>query len=105
MINYGDSTHHMSKFRQHRGGLWESMQTVEPCTSMAQLRTICSRLSHIPDPNIRIVYSGRDERVGWDTYYVEVVGYGVVGMVDGTEITPSACSGLRGLSRFLNRDK
>jgi hypothetical protein len=74
------------KFREHRGGLAESMATV------VELDTKEKFLSHLRKliPNnagtnghVSFEQYEYDERIDWDTYLVRLEGYGVLGMLDG----------------------
>ena len=71
----------MTKFRQHRGQLAESLATTETCTSLEQLRSICQRLGVDAD-HVRVEPYIYDHRIAWDTHIVMVPGYGVVGFTD-----------------------
>lgn len=78
------------KFREHRGTLDESMQTVVeiPATREAleaQIRDIYKEWPRDQLPkelDIKVVKSVFDGRIGWDTYMVVVVGVGTVGFTD-----------------------
>lgn len=76
------------RFREHRGGLAESMATevelagrdalVVHVRALLELWGICVR-----DCAVHVEPYAYDERVGWDTYIVTLDGYGVVGFTDG----------------------
>jgi hypothetical protein len=78
------------RFREHRGGLAESMETaIEVATRddlIAHLRAVLAPWPTAPDPAAIICepYSGEDRRIGWaQTYIVTLPGYGVLGFADG----------------------
>jgi hypothetical protein len=78
------------KFREHRGGLAESMETVVEVANRVEL---IIHLAHLMErypgtvvdfQKIKIEpYGGWDERIGWDTYIVTLEGYGVLGFTNG----------------------
>lgn len=75
------------RFREHRGGLSESMDTAVELNDkfhfMLHVGMIARRI--IPTDAFTISFSraGFDERIGWDTYYVILEGQGPIGMIDG----------------------
>jgi hypothetical protein len=78
------------KFREHRGTLIDSMETVVEVGSKQELvKVISERLgiySHginISMDTIQINPYGFDTRIGWDTYIVTLANYGVVGFTNG----------------------
>ncbi len=70
------------RFREHRGGLIDSMSTVVEVgdTAMA-LRRYLNGIS-IPEGEIEIKPYMFDKRIGWDTHIVTMKGYGVIGFTD-----------------------
>jgi hypothetical protein len=76
-----------SKFREHRGGLDESLATtVRLYTYPALLKHVRGLLAPwgVRVDKLKIEsYYGYDDRIGWDTYIVILEGYGVVGFTDG----------------------
>lgn len=77
------------KLREHRASLRESMASV---VTIAPTREAI--LTHInlvlapyertfTDQEFTIEYYGRDERIGWDQYYILILGFGVFGFIDG----------------------
>lgn len=81
----------MTKFREHRGSLADSMATALPCRSRQELVAICKDLlrpfgfvlSNVEKLKVeRYVY---DDRIGWDTHIVTIPDYGVIGWTDGPE--------------------
>jgi hypothetical protein len=75
------------KLRQHRGGLDESLATtieIEP-TRNALLQAIKQEMgfSNVYDKDISITYYGYDARIEWETYIVEIDGFGVYGFTNG----------------------
>lgn len=80
------------KFREHRGGLAESMRTQCLVHSLDELReTVILRLAPweavieklIDRHGLKVAPYGYDERTGWDTHIVTLEGYGVIGFTDG----------------------
>jgi hypothetical protein len=77
------------KFREHRGGLKESMGTEFAFEHLWQL------FAHIDTilmsygvwdthaSQIKIEPYAWDHRIGWDTHVVVITGYGVIGFTDG----------------------
>ena len=79
------------KFRLHRGGLEESMETMVELVGFAQLVAHCRAqygdlVSDFPDDAFKTekVMGALDERTGWEeTHYVKVEGLeAVLGMTD-----------------------
>lgn len=74
--------------REHRGGLIESMATVQPVRDREHLveiiRASLAPLGKVIDPEqISVSPYVPDARVGWDTHIIEIKGYGVWGMANG----------------------
>ena len=77
----------MMKFREHRGGLAESMETLVELPS-----TVEALVNHLNDKckmfefkaeDLRLKYTGPDRRIGWgQSWYVYFEGFGVIGMAD-----------------------
>ena len=75
-------------FREHRGLLADSMETV---TEVADLDALLAHIRKIFQPygptfldaEIRIEPYGRDNRINWDTYIVILPEYGPIGFTDG----------------------
>jgi len=74
------------KFRQHRGGLDDSMGTVvEIAATREGLAGVISLATGCPRPNpgdIEVEFYAYDERIGWQTYIVTLKGE-AVGFTDG----------------------
>jgi hypothetical protein len=74
-------------FREHRGGLAESMKTVVTLDDRARLvayvqdKLRCYCMDVKPE-QVHVIPYCYDDRIGWDTYIVTVDGYGVFGMTD-----------------------
>lgn len=79
------------KYRDHKGGFAESLETVIEINSFQEL---LAHLNKFYKPfgkeaeEIKFTHVGKDERIGWDTYYVllRLMGeenFSVVGMSDG----------------------
>ena len=71
------------KFRHHRGGLKESMNTTVEVQTIDELKRVIS--FNVED--VKFEYAGMDERTGWNTFYVLAKRYGrdefhVAGMSD-----------------------
>jgi hypothetical protein len=103
------------KFREHRGSLSESMETVieiEPTKEALALavdawrRRLGMPLTVIPQvtsANVDVMpYGGRDERIGWETHLVTIKGWGPVGFTDGPLSGLSETSDLSGISAKAN---
>lgn len=78
----------MTKLREHRGTLSQSMETVIEFEGREELYKIIKeelgRYSmNIWPEMIEVKPYGYDERIEWDTYIVTVDGYGVYGFTDG----------------------
>lgn len=78
----------MTKFRDHKGSLSESMKTVQEFKSKQDLidyaRNELSKFSvEFEDCLLRIRNYGYDKRTGWNTHIVVIEGYGVFGFTDG----------------------
>ncbi len=78
------------KYRDHRGGLSESMETVVELRDKDALikhLQVCSRqcptMPVIDATTVRIVPYVFDDRIGWDTHLVLLKEYGVLGYTDG----------------------
>lgn len=76
------------KFRQHRGGLSDSMKTqVELLDRAALLLYIQSILKPwgrvVLDSTLHVQHYGYDDRIDWDNYIVTVDDWGVIGYTDG----------------------
>ena len=76
------------KFREHRGGLTESMATVVDVDGKTALIALMrDRLKPynftFEDADLTVEPYVFDERIGWDTYIVSIKGYGVAGFTDG----------------------
>jgi hypothetical protein len=80
----------MVKFREHRGGLAESMATLVNCDGRAALVTHIQHLLEcyglkVTDSDVKVTIYGTsgDARIGWEKVYVVTVqGYGVIGFAD-----------------------
>jgi hypothetical protein len=78
----------MRLVREHRGGLDESMKTVQPVRDrehlVAVIRESLAPFARIVKPDqITVKPYSFDSRIGWDTYIIEIKGYGVWGMANG----------------------
>jgi hypothetical protein len=78
----------MRLVREHRGGLDESMKTVRPVRDREHLveiiRESLGLYSKVIEPEqISVEPYVFDSRIGWDTYIIEIKGYGVWGMANG----------------------
>lgn len=81
----------MVKFRFHRGGLKEAMETVIEVGNKEELKQAI--IQHYKDNNIEeftpdvenitIEPYGYDNRIDWDTYIVSIPNYGVLGFTNG----------------------
>ena len=74
------------KFREHRGGLAESMETVVELDSRGKFLEYFKHLilkSGFDGGTLSFSEYGYDKRIGWNTYLVCLEGYGVLGMLDG----------------------
>ena len=77
------------KFREHRGGLTESMETTVDLPDypalIAHLRKLAQPWQTMPPIDATTVYIkhyGYDKRIGWDTHIVMLDGYGALGFTD-----------------------
>lgn len=82
----------MTKFREHKGLLVDSIATVVDVGSRAELVSLLQeKLRAFDGPEVsvldwsklEILPLGRDNRIGWDTHNVYLPGYGIFGMTDG----------------------
>lgn len=81
----------MTRVREHRGSLADSMATLAVVADRAALIALMrDSFAEFPtfqfDPDkVKISpYYGRDSRIGWDeTYIIELLDYGVWGFADG----------------------
>lgn len=81
----------MTKFRQHRRSLDESMATVIEIADRATLEMYLVELFRpwidardtIDWSTLKIAPYDTDIRTGWNTHIVTVMGQGVLGMTDG----------------------
>jgi hypothetical protein len=79
------------KFREHRGGLAESMETLVELPDRAALVAYCKKLLtdwqfDVKDNDVVVEQytPNGDKRIGWDQLYiVSITGYGVMGFTDG----------------------
>lgn len=74
------------QFREHRGLLKDSMATVIRVNTRDELLMYLTPIvAPIPltAERLNIEYYTFDDRIGWETYIVTVMGYGVVGFTDG----------------------
>ncbi len=74
-------------YRDHRGGLAESMETVVELKDRAALDAHIIKLLEpwmvmTPD-RIKARWYCNDPRIGWDTWMITVDGYGVMGFTNG----------------------
>ena len=78
----------MSRFREHRGGLSDSLDTTINVANRGELvdyiqRTLgCWGLDINPE-DVEIAPYGYDSRINWDAHIVTVKDYGVFGFTDG----------------------
>lgn len=80
----------MIKFREHRGSLDDSMETVIELEGKPELVDIVKNCLNgyghdllINKETIRIEPYGYDKRINWDTYIITLDGYGVFGFANG----------------------
>lgn len=75
------------KFREHRGGLIESMKTLVELNTRREfshhLGKVVRKIVPKEACTIRFVEYGFDTRIGWDTYLVILDGQGPIGMLNG----------------------
>tara|TARA_R110002012_G_scaffold250357_1_gene428125 strand:+ start:66263 stop:66505 length:243 start_codon:yes stop_codon:yes gene_type:complete len=57
------------KYRDHQGGLKESMKTVREFSTINELKEHFRQLGRIVE-EVRFKHIGIDKRTGWNTYYV-----------------------------------
>ena len=75
-------------YRDHRGGLAESMQTVVELKDRAALDQHIAGLlkpwGRVVTPDqIKSSWYCQDPRIGWDTWMITVDDYGVIGFTNG----------------------
>ncbi len=77
------------RFREHRGGLAESMETVVNVAHHVALLDHIRKLAKpwpifppVTPETVHIKPYGWDGRIGWDTHIVVLDGYGVLGFTD-----------------------
>ncbi len=74
--------------REHRGGLADSMATVQAVRDMAHLVVIIAR-TLVPDgvavrwEQVHVEPYVYDDRIGWNTHLITIDGHGVWGMANG----------------------
>lgn len=82
----------MTKVREHRGSLSNSMGTVFEVEDFnGLLDAISKSMFPIGSPfgvklspgRVHVEHYTYDDRIGWDTYIVSIDGYGVWGFTDG----------------------
>ena len=86
------------KYRDHRGGLIESLKTVQEISTLKQLKQHLNNSYKdfgFKVKDVKFEYAGMDSRIGWDTYYVMRRLHGqkefaVAGMSDGVLIEKEA---------------
>lgn len=74
------------KFRQHHGGLAESMATTVELNSKEEFLAYFHQLIESTGytyGTLSFIQYGFDSRINQDTYLVSLKGYGVLGMLDG----------------------
>ncbi len=76
------------KFREHKGNLTDSMETVVDVADRKALTTLLrSRLEFygftFSDEDLMVKPYRFDNRVNWNTHIVTIEDYGVVGFTDG----------------------
>lgn len=77
------------KFREHRGGLEDSMKTVREFNTEEEFTSFIGDLAarDVSDGSERVAvdihYYGYDARIDWDSYIVSVPGFGVIGFTNG----------------------
>lgn len=80
----------MIRFREHRGGLAESMATLVELEDrdalVAYVQKLLRPFTDVRPEQVEVKpYSGADPRIGWArTLVVTVEGYGVIGFADGS---------------------
>lgn len=75
----------MFKYRDHRGNLSESMETVQEFETRDDLIDYLKKELPFPilDFRLSIAEYIYDARINWSTYIVHIEGFGVVGFTDG----------------------
>lgn len=77
----------MTKFREHRGSLAESMKTVQEVKDKEELieylKKYLSYWDFKDSFNLKVKPYWKDKRINWDTHIVTIEGFGVVGFTDG----------------------
>lgn len=74
------------KYRQHRGGLSESLETTREIAATKEAIALEASLELgrvVTNREIAVEPYGYDHRILWDTHIVTVEGYGVLGFTDG----------------------
>lgn len=76
------------KFREHRGGLAESMATMvemdDPFLILRHIRRLFPKVREIEAHPYACGSDGRDDRIGWtNVHIVTSPGFGVLGFTDG----------------------
>ncbi len=74
------------QLREHRGALRDSLATTITFdgTAATLAAVVSDRLGYLVGPDSLLVeFYGPDERIGWDTWIVQIEGYGVFGFLDG----------------------
>jgi hypothetical protein len=77
------------KFREHKGGLDESMDTVVEVADRDALVQHVRKLMapwgfELDDSKLKVKPYAKDDRIGWpDTHLVTLEGYGVLGYTNG----------------------
>lgn len=78
----------MTKVRQHRGNLSDSMETVCEVQDFDQLLAVVRESLEpfgqiVSAETVHVEPYTWDARIGWETHLVTIDGYGVWGMTDG----------------------
>lgn len=76
----------MTRFREHRGSLADSLETVVTLETRADLIAHLGRVLapfKVTDQIVETRHYAFDDRIGWNTYIVVVHGHGPVGFTDG----------------------
>lgn len=74
------------RIRQHRGGLAESLatvETIEPTRAAVAVWAARALARPVVAADIDVTPYGYDARIEWDTHLVTLKNYGVLGMCDG----------------------
>lgn len=78
------------KFREHRSGLAESMETVVEIKDREELLAYIAKILYpwptapsVTPETVKVAPYHYDARIGWDTHIVTLEGYGVLGFTDG----------------------